>query len=60
MKTRLKAGGHGLADNGGVLELLTTEDSKTWTIILTMHNGKSFLVGSGKSRAGASGFSKRS
>ena len=29
MKTRLKAGGHGLADNGGVLELLTTEDGKT-------------------------------
>jgi len=38
----------GIADNGGVLELFTTKSGSTWTLILTMPNGRSFLVGSGK------------
>lgn len=45
--------GMGLADNGGLLELFSSEDGETWTLILTMPNGKSFLVGSGKAWAGA-------
>jgi len=52
--------GMGLADNGGVLELFSSEDGETWTMILTMPNGKSFLVGSGKSWAGAPVFTKGS
>ena len=38
----------GLASNGGVLELLTSADGSTWTIIVTMPDGKSHLVGSGE------------
>jgi hypothetical protein len=40
--------GMGLASNGGVLELLTSTDGSTWTIIVTMPDGKSRLVGEGK------------
>ena len=38
----------GLASNGGVLELFTSADGSTWTIIVTMPDGKSRLVGEGK------------
>jgi len=38
----------GLASNGGVFELFTSLDGATWTIIMTMPNGKSSLVGEGK------------
>jgi len=38
----------GLTSNGGVLELLTSADGSTWTIIVTMPDGKSRLVGAGK------------
>ena len=38
----------GLASNGGVFELFTSPDGATWTIIMTMPNGKSSLVGEGK------------
>jgi hypothetical protein len=38
----------GLAGNGGVLELLTSADGSTWTIIVTMPDGKSRIVGEGE------------
>ena len=38
----------GLASNGGVLELLTSADGSTWTIIVTMPDGKSRIVGEGE------------
>ena len=36
--------GLGLADNGGVIELFTSGRRSTWTIVLTMPNGLSYLV----------------
>ena len=47
-KHREKTVGMGLADNGGVLELFTSEGGETWTVLLTMPNGASFVVGTGK------------
>lgn len=38
----------GLANNGGLLELLTAGDGATWTIIITMPNGVSCLVAAGE------------
>ena len=38
----------GLASNGGLLEVLTSGNGGTWTIILTMPNGVSCLVAAGK------------
>jgi hypothetical protein len=38
----------GLANNGGLLELLTAGDGTTWTIIITMPNGVSCLVAAGE------------
>ena len=38
----------GLASNGGVLELFTSADGSTWTMILTMPDGKSRVVGAGE------------
>ena len=46
-----KTVGMGLADNGGVLELFTSEGGETWTVLLTMPNGTSFVVGTGKAWA---------
>ena len=40
--------GVGLATNGGVVEVLSTLDGKTWTIIVTMPNGKSCLIAAGQ------------
>ena len=40
--------GMGLGANGGVVELFTSEDGVTWTLIMTMPNGKSFIVGAGE------------
>ena len=51
-KHREKTIGMGLADNGGVLELFTSEGGETWTVLLTMPNGTSFVVGTGKAWAG--------
>ena len=51
-KHREKTVGMGLADNGGVLELFTSEGGETWTVLLTMPNGTSFVVGTGKAWAG--------
>ena len=38
----------GLANNGGVIEVLSTGDGSTWTIILTMPNGMSRVLSSGE------------
>lgn len=38
----------GLANNGGLLEVLTAGDGATWTIIITMPNGVSCLVAAGE------------
>lgn len=38
----------GLTHNGGVLELLTSPDGETWTLILTMPDGVSYFVGAGR------------
>ena len=39
----------GLTDAGGVIEVLSTGDGSTWTIILTVPNGMSRVLGSGES-----------
>ena len=38
----------GLATNGGVVELLTANEGKTWTIVITMPNGQTCLVAAGE------------
>jgi len=38
----------GLANNGGVMEVLSSDDDRTWTIILTMPNGVSCMVAAGE------------
>jgi hypothetical protein len=38
----------GLATNGGVVELLTAADGKTWTIVITLPNGQTCLVAAGE------------
>lgn len=39
----------GLASNGGIIEVFTTRDGSTWTIVLTMPNGMSAVVAVGES-----------
>jgi len=39
----------GLASNGKLLEVLTSEDGSTWTILLTSPNGISCLFAAGSS-----------
>ena len=41
--------GLGIARNGGIIELFTSKDGATWTLVLTMPNGLSRVVASGKS-----------
>ncbi len=48
----------GIANNGGVMELFANENGDTWTLILTMPDGRSFLIGTGESWAGAPFVSK--
>ena len=38
----------GLASNGGVIELFTSSDGATWTLVLTMPNGSSRLIAAGE------------
>ena len=38
----------GLANNGGAIEVLTTEDGSTWTIVITLPNGMTCLVAAGE------------
>ena len=37
----------GMAANGGLLELLESPDSSTWTVIISMPNGTSCLIAAG-------------
>ena len=39
---------YGLASNGSLIEVFATADGATWTIVLTMPNGMSVVVGSGE------------
>ncbi len=39
----------GLANNGGVIEVFTTQDRSTWTLVLTMPNGMSAVIAAGES-----------
>ena len=41
--------GLGIARNGGVIELFTSQDGATWTLVLTMPNGLSRVIASGES-----------
>ena len=45
--------GMGIAANGGVVELFTSPDGGTWTLIMTMPNGKSVMLGAGQDWATA-------
>ena len=38
----------GLATNGGVVEVLTSPEGDTWTIIITSPNGMSCLIAAGE------------
>lgn len=38
----------GVANNGGVVEVLTTKDGATWTIVITLPNGMTCLVAAGE------------
>ena len=40
--------GIGLASNGGVIEMFSTSDGSTWTIVMTMPDGKSCVMASGE------------
>ncbi len=39
----------GIATNGGMLEVLSSEGGSTWTIIITMPDGRSCMFASGES-----------
>ena len=38
----------GIANNGGVLEILSSKSGKSWTIILTMPNGVACMIAAGE------------
>ena len=38
----------GLASNGGVVELFSAADGETWTLVLTMPDGRSTIVATGE------------
>ena len=40
--------GMGLASNGGVIELFSTGDRSTWTLVITMPNGTSCALAAGQ------------
>lgn len=39
----------GVASNGGLVELLTSEKGSTWTLIITLPNGLTCLMAAGES-----------
>ncbi len=39
----------GIANNGGVVELLTSADGATWTLVMTLPNGSSEVIAAGVS-----------
>ena len=38
----------GLANNGGVIEVLSSKDGNSWTIIITMPNGTACMIAAGE------------
>lgn len=38
----------GIANNGGVIEILSSKTGKSWTIILTMPNGMTCMIAAGE------------
>ena len=38
----------GVANNGGVIEILSSKSGKSWTIILTMPNGMTCMIAAGE------------
>ncbi len=40
--------GRGLMQDGGVLELLSSADGATWTLVLTQPNGRSCMIAAGQ------------
>jgi len=38
----------GVANNGGVIEILSSKKGKSWTIILTMPNGMTCMIAAGE------------
>lgn len=38
----------GVANNGGIVEVLTTKEGNTWTIVITLPNGMTCLVAAGE------------
>lgn len=38
----------GLANNGGVLEILSSKTGATWTILITMPNGPTCMIAAGE------------
>ena len=38
----------GMAANGGVMEVLSTDDGNTWTVVITMPDGKTCMLLSGE------------
>ena len=38
----------GVTDSGGVVEILASENGSTWTLIVTMPNGKTCVMATGK------------
>jgi len=38
----------GLANNGGLIELITSEDGSTWTLVVSMPNGPTCLLAAGE------------
>lgn len=38
----------GLADNGSLLEVFTSKDGETWTVVISMPNGTACLVATGE------------
>ena len=38
----------GVANNGGVVELFTAKDGKTWTLVITLPHGPTCLLAAGK------------
>ena len=39
----------GLANNGGVIEVLSSKTGESWTIIITMPNGTACMIAAGES-----------
>lgn len=38
----------GITNNGGVMEILTSKDGETWTLLITMPNGMACMMATGE------------